>query len=94
MKAFVHARLTNEAAAFIQGWNDMIDAAVQENAGKPLTTQQVGFLILNLRYRFAFSNASSKSAVAFASDGTIVADDNNIGAIVSALENSPIADLR
>ena len=42
-----------EAGAFIQGWNNVVDAAVHGNGGRPLSRRQAGQLLLNMRYRFA-----------------------------------------
>lgn len=87
-------RLEQEARAFIQGWNDVVDAAAQENGGKPLTGAQAGLLLLNFRYRFAFIPANqSAPKVHFEVDGKLNPNAYNVNVTEGKLGNSPIPDI-
>lgn len=90
---FAMKRIAVEAAAYIQGWDDTVDAATQIN-GKPLDVGQVGQMLMNLRYRFAFAKAVRQTdKPEIASSGRIELTQANINAITEALKTSPIADL-
>ncbi len=94
--AFMTQVMRNEAGAFIQGWNDVVDAATVANGNKPLLPGQVGQLLINLRYRSAFlraMNAKSGQKLAFLKDGRIEASDQNLNVMAAALRNSPMADI-
>lgn len=96
MQEFMSRRLESEASAFIQGWNDMTDAALTANGGRPLSPQQVASLFMNLRYRFAFAKAlqQTDNKLQIAPSGFIEMSAANIGAIVDGLKTSPVADIQ
>ena len=54
MDDYVAMMLDQEARAYIRAWNDALDTAVKQNKDKPLKPAQIGTLMLNMRYRFAF----------------------------------------
>lgn len=89
-------RIENEASAFIQGWNYVVDAATQANGGKALTTEQVSSLLINLRYRFAFVKALQikDDGVQISNTGMIHMNERNIKAVATALGTSPMADIQ
>lgn len=94
--AFTAEVMRNEAGAFIQGWDDVVDAATVANGNKPLSGGQAGELLINLRYRSAFikaMNAKSGQKLVFLNDGRIDASDQNLNAMAAALTNSPMADV-
>ncbi|MDT8992399.1 hypothetical protein RQP54_16115 [Curvibacter sp. APW13] len=89
-------RMENEASAFIQGWNHVVDAATQTNGGKTLTAEQVVTLLLNLRYRFAFAKALQvqEGGLQISNTGMILLNERNIKALVTALSTSRMADIQ
>lgn len=89
-------RMENEASAFIQGWNHVVDAATQTNGGKTLTAEQLVPLLLNLRYRFAFAKALQikDDGLQISNTGTILLNERNIKALVTALSTSRMADIQ
>jgi len=50
-ETFMHLAMEEDASSFLQGWNDVVDAAIHENHDQPLVVSQQGALWLNLRYR-------------------------------------------
>jgi len=91
---FANKRVALEAAAFIQGWNDVVDAAVQANGGKELSGGQAGSLLMNLRYRFAFMKAFKQpEKLEMGQTGRIELTQQNINAIAEALKTSAITDV-
>jgi hypothetical protein len=96
LNAFIAARLNEEARADIAGWNAVVDAAVRENGGRPLTLQQRSTMMFNLRYRSFFLQAirQPNPKLQISNSGAIAPDDSNVAAIVAVLHNSPIADLQ
>jgi hypothetical protein len=95
LQAFVAKRLQVEATAYIQGWNDMIDAATHANQDRPLSPRQVGQLFMNARYRFAFSQAirSTEAPLRLLQSGAIEVNEANTRAISTVLKHSQIADV-
>ncbi len=95
MQAFIAERMHVEATAYIQGWNDMIDAATHANRDRPLSPRQVGQLFMNARYRFAFSQAlrSSEAPLRLLQSGAIEVNEANTLAIGTVLRHSAIADV-
>lgn len=85
MDEFIRKKLEIEAGAYIQGFNDVVDAAVQSNGGKPLTDRQHLLLLLNSRYDKALGKAKLSPT------GTIEPDAQNIAAVVGALKELPVA---
>lgn len=51
---FVQAQVERDASAFLEGWNDVVEAAAHDNGNKPLTVPQFSSMMLNLRYRAVF----------------------------------------
>ena len=86
MQAIVDAR------AFIQGWNDVIEAATREN-GKPLTAHQQARVLLNLRYRAVFLAPLSERRIAATPSGTIEPTDRHVLAIVQRLGEMNVLDI-
>lgn len=87
MDDYVNKMLEIEAGAYIQGFNVVIDAAVQSNGGRVLTERQQLPLLLNSRYRKAIGKTR------LSSDGTIELSAQNIAAVVASLKESPMADI-
>lgn len=89
-------QIENEASAFVQGWNYVVDAATQANGGKTLTAEQVSSLLLNLRYRFAITKALQikDGGIQISNTGMIQMNERNIKAIATALGTSPMADIQ
>ena len=92
MERWIDLRLRYEAGAFIQGWNDVYDAAVLENHGNPLSANQVGSLLLNLRNRAVFLKAMNDHRL-FSGSGRIEQTAANVDAIVVALHDSKMIDI-
>jgi hypothetical protein len=88
LQTYLRQRLEREAGAFIQGWNNVVDAAVQTHGGKPLSSRQVAQLLLNMRYRFALMKAE------ISPNGFIETSPRNIDAIVGVLRVSPLTDIQ
>jgi TonB family protein len=97
---FLNASMANEAQCYFQGWNDMIEAAVQENGG-PLTQQQIADIVLNFRYRETFLRAmglpkttaqSTDEKLVLQRSGAIATDDQNVKAMVAALRATSVPD--
>jgi hypothetical protein len=86
--------IENEAAAYIQGWNDVVDAARTSNAGKPLSVPQAGALLMNLRYRAVFLKAvQAPDPIHLADSGNIEPDAHNIKALAAVLGTSELPDI-
>ncbi|CAB3778216.1 hypothetical protein LMG28614_00569 [Paraburkholderia ultramafica] len=67
----------------------MLEAAVQENHGVPLTGRQGGSLFFNLRYRGLFLKASKRGQSLKMGPPNLPPDQENINAMVAALLASP-----
>lgn len=96
MRQHLALELGNTALGFIQGWNDMLDAAVQENGGKTLTVRQVVSLTMNFRYRAVFLRAMRlpDHKLNYTNDGRIEPTNANRDAIASALATMAVYDLQ
>jgi hypothetical protein len=93
-QAYSAKRMQQDAGAFIQGWNDVVDAAVVSNGGKQLTPRQGGQLLMNMRYRSVFLKAIiTEPKLEMLSSGLIEASAANISSIANALKTSPLADV-
>lgn len=92
MERWIDLRLRYEAGAFIQGWNDVYDAAALENHGNPLSANQVGSLMLNLRNRTVFLK-TMKDHKLFSGSGRIEPTAANVDAIVVVLHGSQMIDI-
>lgn len=82
------AKLRDEAAAFIEGWNAMLDVARTQNRGKNLTAAQISGLLSNTRYNFAFQGLQNWNR-----DGTIREDADSLEHIEQTLGHSSIEDI-
>ena len=94
---FLTEVMRNEAAAFIQGWNDVVNAATVANGNKPLSSGRAGELMINLLYRSAFigaMNAKDIPKLDFSKGGRIEASDRNLSAMAAALRNKPLTGLQ
>lgn len=89
---FAKASIEKDALSFIQGWNNVIDAALLENGHQPLTPQQQATLLLNLRYRMVFLDQNNQAQVAMASSGAIDPTEGNVAAVVGNLRRVKLLD--
>ena len=96
MDDYVAMMLDQEARAYIQAWNDALEAAVKQNNDKPLKPGQIGTLMLNMRYRFAFLKALRQPTdkIHLEENGVIEDSESNAKAIVTALKSSSVADIQ
>lgn len=95
LKQMLVLHIGNTAMGFIQGWNDMLDAAVRENGDKPLTMRQIVSLMMNFRYRGVFMKAlHSAHPVHYENDGRIEPTDANRDAMTEALGTMTVYDLQ
>ena len=92
-QAFVKASTERDAKAFINGWNAMVDAAVKENRGKALSVQQIGSLLLNLKYRQVFANQTALGKYKFSPEGKIQPDQQNVEAVAAGLGKLGLLDI-
>jgi hypothetical protein len=81
-----------EAKAYIQGWNDLIDAQAK-GLGRPITAAQAASLLPNFKYRSYFIKANGKLAVV-STDGHLEANGRNLNAMTSALFESEVPDFQ
>ena len=80
----------NEAQAYLQGWNDLIDAEAKLK-GRPITAAEAASLLPNFKYRFFFIKANGKLAE-ISPDGHLVPNGRNLRAMTSALFESEVPD--
>jgi hypothetical protein len=95
MLAYIAMRLHEEAAGFLQAWNDTLDAAVHDNRGQALSSRQVAQLLLNARYRFAlltFRQPPEKSLV-YGPTGALELSEHNIAVVLERLKTSSVTDI-
>ena len=90
--AFIAANLNRNARGFIQGWNDVVDAAVRQNGKRPLSMPQLASLMMNLRYRVVFTNPTTSHAINWSATGTIEPSAHNIAAVAGGLRNMKLLD--
>jgi len=90
--SFITASMRRDARGFIQGWNDVMDAAVRQNGKRPLSMPQFGTLIMNLRYRVVFTNATAADAIKWSPAGTIDPTDQNIAAVAAGVRKMKLLD--
>lgn len=91
--SYAQARIADEAASDIQGWNDTIGAAEKENGGKQLSVPQVGYILASLRYRAVFLKADqSNPKLAYAQTGRIELNPQNLAAVVTAIASTNVRD--
>ena len=91
----VHCMLSYEARADIQGWNDMIAAAVHDHHGEALAPREIADLFMKFRYWYLF-DASMKGTtkLVLPPSGMLPDDDHNVTAIVEALGKLSVADVQ
>jgi hypothetical protein len=87
MDEFLRKNLEIEAGAYIQGYNDAMDAALQQNGGKPLSERQVLPFLMNPWYREALGK------VRMTATGMIELNAPNIALVIEALRGMRITDL-
>ena len=92
LNGYMTASLNRNARGFIQGWNDVVDAAVRQNGKRPLSMPQLGSLMMNLRYRVVFTNATASTALKWSPTGTIDPSDQNVAAVASGLRKMKLLD--
>jgi hypothetical protein len=95
VQTVVHCMLNYEARADIQGWNDMIAAAVHDHRGEALEPREIGDLLMKFRYWYLF-NASMRGTtkIVLPLSGIILDDDHNVTAIVEAIGKLSVADVQ
>ncbi|MES2072013.1 MAG: hypothetical protein V4488_16775 [Pseudomonadota bacterium] len=88
--------LEDEACAYIQGWNDMLEAAASENGGKPISVRQLPKLLMNFRYGQVFVKSLRQpgNSIVLPFSGMIAMDKHNIDAVVEALLSPRITDVQ
>ncbi|WP_010091315.1 hypothetical protein [Burkholderia ubonensis] len=97
MEWLVKLNIRIDAGAFIQGWNDVVDAAVRQNRGVPLTVSQGNALMMNLRYRgplLKAVTAASPNPKLRMESSSIPYDMKNVAALASALQESQLIDIQ
>lgn len=92
LQSYITASLNRNARGFIQGWNDVVDAAVKQNGKRPLSMPQAASLMMNLRYRVVFTNATASNAIKWSPTGTIDPTDQNIAAVADGLRKMKLLD--
>lgn len=90
--SFVQASMRKDASAFIQGWNDVMDAARKANGNRQVTGQQFSSLVLNLRYRAVFIKGGVNERIKWSEAGTISPTEENVSVIAKGLETLGLMD--
>lgn len=90
----MNAGLTVEAKAFLQGWNDVIDAATVAHPN--LSPDQIEQLLLNFRYRSYFIQGMQHKpdALVMKPNGRFEASDSNVATFIVQLRDSAMADIQ
>ena len=88
--------LQEEAAAYLYGWNIMLDAMAEKLHVNSLDIMQVNQLLHNFRYRMYILKAMSvqPTPVAIGADGHIELNQQNVVAMAEALKRSNLADFQ
>jgi hypothetical protein len=92
LQSYTTASLNRNARGFIQGWNDVVDAAVRQNGKRPLSMPQAASLMMNLRYRVVFTNPTASNAIKWSPTGTIDPTEQNIAAVADGLRKLKLLD--
>jgi hypothetical protein len=89
-------RMEEEASAWIDGWNDMVEAAATSNGGKPASLAQVSDMLFNFHYRPMIMQAmgAKPDKAMIDINGKFARDDHNVAAFVAALRTSRQADVK
>ncbi|WP_175756347.1 hypothetical protein [Burkholderia cepacia] len=85
-----------DAGGFIQGWNDTVDAATFQQGGRPVSIVQAVQMMMNLRYRGPLITAIRATPPARKlriTGPTLALDADNLDALASALQTSPVIDI-
>jgi hypothetical protein len=90
--ARVNLFVRDEAKAYIQAWNDLIDAEAKLK-GRPITAAEAASLLPNFKYRSYFIKANGKLAVV-SPDGHLDPNGRNLQAMTSALFESDVPDFQ
>jgi hypothetical protein len=88
-EAFIALKSTDEARAYIVGWNDMAEAALGSN--KP-SVPRVGSMIMNFRYRTVFLRVEKVDEAVISSSGKIEPSQHDVGVLAKALETTNLPD--
>lgn len=93
---YAAAATENRVAAFIAGWNAMVEVALHGNGGVPLSTGQVGELLYQARYKFVFLSPAPNPAnqTLFSDSGRIEPSQLNIKVLAERLRHQQVADLK
>jgi hypothetical protein len=91
MNSFIQAHVERDARAFLNGWNDMIEAATRDNGNKPPTPRQISSLLMNLRYRALFIGDAMKK-LQWANSGRLEPTAGNVGAVAEVLRKMKLLD--
>jgi hypothetical protein len=92
MKQFMQASRDREVLADLQGWNLVIDAALAEKGGQPLTPDQIVSLVAGLHYAELFVKALDGGQVEQASSGRIEPTPRNLEALGRVLGQMRLRD--
>lgn len=92
LSGYITAWRRTNARAFIDGWNDVVDAATRENGDRPLATPQCESLLSNLRYRQVFAQATMDKKITYTDTGTIEPTAQNIDALGEAIGSMKVLD--
>jgi hypothetical protein len=87
--------IEGEARAYIQGWNDVVDAAALAN-GKPLNLDQTLVLLKDFRYAAYFTMTAAQPGGSLTwepTSGRIEPNDKNVAIMKAALSHAPVADI-
>lgn len=84
---YVRQSLEIEAGGYVQGYNDVMDVALQANNGKPLSERQALPIMMNPWYREALGKAKLTPT------GAIELNPQNIALVVESLRNLKVTDL-
>lgn len=91
-QSYRQARIGGDARSFIFGWDDVVEAAVREQGGRPLTVPQQGMLLLNLRYRLVLDDRNSRDKIVWSPSDAIEPTDANIAAVSEILARTGLLD--
>jgi hypothetical protein len=96
IKVMEELHMHDEAGAYIQGWNDVLDAAVKQNGNAPLQLRQAATLLMNLRYQAPFFKAmqATPNKLEFSADGRIEPNQTNVEALASVLGTSQLIEVK
>jgi hypothetical protein len=92
-EAFIQAAMERDARAFLNGWNDLVDWATHGNRDQPLSIEQSGSLLLNLRYRAVFiGNQDTFRKLDWSGGGRLEPNTRNVAAVADGLHKMTLLD--